>query len=84
MRERRAVRSDTLLCAGPGRLTAALAITIAHDGLPLDAAPFALLSGVPDPTPLVGPRIGITKAVATPWRVGLRGSPFRSRRFPTL
>jgi DNA-3-methyladenine glycosylase len=82
MEERRGLHDPRLLCAGPGRLCQALGVTRAHDGLPLDRAPFALL---PRPEPveiLVGPRIGITKAVALPWRYGLAGSRFLSKPFP--
>lgn len=80
MAERRGGASG--LCTGPGRLTQALAITAALDGAPLDQPPFdwGEREGVPDI--VTGPRIGITKAEDAPWRFGLRGSPFLSRRFP--
>lgn len=82
MRERRGPVADRLLTSGPGRLCQALAVTKAHDGLPLDAPPFALTDRSETPDTLIGPRIGITKGVATPWRFGLRGSPHLSRGFP--
>lgn len=84
MRRRRGCEDDRLLCAGPGRVGQALAITIAHNGLALDRAPFAIRSR-PDHLPVevaVGPRIGISKAMDLPWRYGLAGSTFLSRRFP--
>lgn len=83
MRARRGMDDERLLCAGPGRLTQALAITQAHYGLPLDRPPFRVLAA-PSDTPvevLSGPRIGISKAVDLPWRFGLAGSRFVSRRF---
>jgi DNA-3-methyladenine glycosylase len=83
MRARRGVEDVRLLCSGPGRLCQALAVTRAHDALPLDRPPFELRPrrGAP-PALAVGPRIGLTKAVDTPWRYGLAGSRFLSRRFP--
>ena len=42
MRRRRGLEDERLLCAGPGRLCQALAITREHDGLPLDRPPFRL------------------------------------------
>ena len=83
MRARRGLHDERLLCAGPGRVGQALGITLAHYGLPLDAPPFSVL-GAPPGTPvdvLTGPRIGISKAVDTPWRFGLAGSRYLSRRF---
>src|SRR5215470_14838079 len=44
MRRRRRVADERLLCAGPGRLCEALAITAAHNGAALDAARFALFA----------------------------------------
>ena len=81
MAERRGTDRARLLCSGPGRLCQALGVTRAHDGALLDQPPFALFA---DRTPelAVGPRIGLTKAVDTPWRFGALGSPFLSRPFP--
>ena len=82
MRARRGPVADLLLCAGPGRVGQALGITRAHDGLPLDRAPFALRSAPQAVEVVVGPRIGISRAQEMPWRFGLQGSRFVSRRFP--
>jgi DNA-3-methyladenine glycosylase len=81
MRARRGVEAERALCSGPGKLCQALAITHDHDGLPLDEPPFELLPRRTTPPIAVGPRIGITKAAERPWRYGLEGSPFLSRRF---
>ena len=82
MRARRGLEAPRLLCAGPGRLAQALGVTGAMTGLPLDAPPFRLLPrSEADPPIAVGPRIGLTRGVETPWRFGLGGSPFLSRPF---
>src|SRR6185503_14166496 len=44
MRRRRGLAEERLLCSGPGRLCQALAVTFAHNGLPLDRPPFALIA----------------------------------------
>ena len=82
MRRRRGVTEERLLCPGPGRLCEALGITGAHDGLALDRPPFELIARSEAVEVAIGPRIGITKAVDHPWRYGLKGSRFVSRRFP--
>jgi DNA-3-methyladenine glycosylase len=79
MRSRRGDVPDALLCAGPGRLTQALAITREHDGCSIVEPPFAL---EPPSAPVeiaVTPRVGITKAVDLPWRYVVRGSRWMSR-----
>jgi DNA-3-methyladenine glycosylase len=81
MRRRRGLRDDRLLCAGPGRVCEALRISRAHNGLPLDAAPFELRRRTGKVDIAVGPRIGLTKAVDQPWRYGLAGSRFLSKPF---
>ena len=81
MRRRRHLRDERALCSGPGKLTEALGITIAHNGLALDAPPIALYARKEKPEIVAGVRIGLTKAVELPWRYGLKGSKFLSKPF---
>ncbi|HEY5130369.1 MAG TPA: DNA-3-methyladenine glycosylase [Bradyrhizobium sp.] len=81
MRRRRGLHELRSLCSGPGKLTEALGITDAHNGLPLDAAPIALHARIGKVEVVAGVRIGITKAVELPWRYGLKGSKFLSKAF---
>ena len=82
MSERRGLDDMRLLCAGPGRLCQALAITREHDGLPLDQPPFALRARGAPVEIATGLRIGITRAADLPWRFVEVGSPFISRKIP--
>jgi DNA-3-methyladenine glycosylase len=82
MRRRRKTPDERSLCSGPGKLTEALGITHKHNGLALDAPPFALHAAASRPDVVSGIRIGLTKAVELPWRYGLRGSKFLSKPFP--
>jgi DNA-3-methyladenine glycosylase len=82
MAERRGTADPRLLCSGPGKLCQALAITGADDGALLDAPPFALYAADRACELAIGPRIGLSKAVDTPWRFGAAGSPYLSRPFP--
>src|SRR6202789_3509584 len=81
MRRRRGLHDERSLCSGPGKLTEALAITHAHNGLALDKPPMALYAPTAKPDVVTGLRIGLTKAVDLPWRYGLRGSKFLSKPF---
>jgi len=81
MHERRGTEDPRLLASGPGRLGQALGITRAHDGLRLDRAPFELQPAPQSIEVIVGPRIGISKAVDQPWRFGQRSSRFVSKPF---
>jgi DNA-3-methyladenine glycosylase len=81
MRRRRGLEPDRALCSGPGKLCQALGITRTLDGLPLDEPPFELFARGEELSPAIGRRIGITRAAEQPWRYGLAGSPFLSRRF---
>ncbi len=72
MRARRGQVRDLDLANGPGKLCQAFAIDASHYGTDLTAAQSAVVildDGTPPPNAaLVGPRIGLTKAVDTPWR----------------
>ncbi|MET0908504.1 MAG: DNA-3-methyladenine glycosylase [Ilumatobacteraceae bacterium] len=82
MRVRRGAVKDVDLADGPGKIGQAFAIGLDDYGLDLTDASSRvriLDDGTPPPAaPLVGPRIGLTKAVETPWRFrvppGLRTS----------
>ena len=81
MRRRRGVKDERLLCSGPGRLSQALALSIKHNELPVDAAPLAFYARPHAVEIVSGPRIGITKAAELPWRYGLKDSRFVSKPF---
>jgi DNA-3-methyladenine glycosylase len=54
----------------------------AFNGMRLDRAPFEVRAREGPVDIVAGPRIGISKAADVPWRFGLAGSRFLSRRFP--
>lgn len=72
VRRRRGDVAHRSLTDGPGKLCRALAIDLSHYGADLcvGASPVWLADdAVPPPeVPAVGPRVGITKGVDTPWR----------------
>lgn len=85
MRRRRALAPDAkdwLIASGPGKLAAALGITVAHNGIALTQSPLWIETGSPVAADAVacGPRIGITRAADWPLRFMERGSPWISRR----
>lgn len=78
---RRNTERPRLLCSGPGRLCQALGVDGSLDGLCLNQPPFSLTLPTEIPAVATGTRIGITRAADKPWRFGLQGSLFVSRRF---
>ncbi len=79
MRRRRGEVAEALLCAGPGRLAQALAITREHDGCTVTEPPFALEAGVGRIDVVTTPRVGISRAADRPWRYLIRGTEWASR-----
>jgi DNA-3-methyladenine glycosylase len=82
MQARRGLDETRLLAAGPGRLTQALGISAAHDGLDLAQPPFTLRPPVGVIDVVASPRVGITRAADHPWRFSQAGSTFVSRPRP--
>jgi DNA-3-methyladenine glycosylase len=78
---RRGQTNPRNLCSGPGKIAQALAVGRGMNGRPFDAPPFAFSPATSSVELVTGPRIGITRAADLPWRFGLAGSPFLSRRF---
>lgn len=83
MQERRGLDNERRLCAGPGCVGQALGLTMDLYGAALDAPPFALYARDPAQRLKIvsGPRIGVPKTPGLPWRFGLAGSPYLSKRF---
>lgn len=84
MRSRRGERiTDRDLARGPGRLCAAMALTVAENGLDLcgDTLSIAETPDFPMDAPVIAtPRIGITQAADWPWRFVVADSPWVSGR----
>ena len=78
MRARRGVLDDRALCSGPGKLTQALGITGADDGLVVTESPFALVSPADSVDVVATPRVGITRAADVPWRYLIRETTWAS------
>jgi len=86
MREvRGGIKDDRLLCAGPGRLTQAFAITKVHNGMDLTGGHELWISpGRPLAEDRIrsGPRRGISIGRERPWRFTEGGSEFVSAPRP--
>ena len=87
MVQRRGSENPKNLCSGPGKLCQAMGIDLDLDGVDLLDSQSAVRLRPPTQAlteeVVVGPRIGITKAVDQPWRFGLANSVHLSRPFPT-
>ncbi len=81
MRARRGRDGERQLCSGPGKLAQALAIDGADDGASVVNGERFQLHRPDGPVGAIarGSRVGISRAVAQPWRYALQGSPFVSR-----
>jgi DNA-3-methyladenine glycosylase len=83
MRVRRGLERVESLCSGPGKLTQALGIELAHNGSDLRRGPVVIAQrprAWRDVQIAIDRRIGITRAVELPWRFCASGSRFLSRR----
>ena len=79
MARRRGTRVPRLIGGGPGRLTEAMGVTLAHNRVDLGRGPLYLTEG-PRPGRIVAtPRIGISVATEVPWRFVDPDSPCLSR-----
>jgi DNA-3-methyladenine glycosylase len=85
MRARRGLERAEELCSGPGKLTQALGVGLAHNGSSLVDGPIELHARDPRaaaPRIVMGERIGITKAADLPWRFCDVDSRHVSRPWP--
>lgn len=80
MRARRGLEPLRVLCSGPGRLCQALGIDIDFNGQRIDGEIMRITPPGSRMSVAIGKRIGISRAVDMPWRFGVEGSPFLSRK----
>lgn len=80
MQRRRGNDDPRYLASGPGRLTQAMGITLAHNQADLVTGSLYVARGRDPVGSIVAtPRIGISVATDRRWRFVIRGSPFLSR-----
>jgi len=84
MRARRGLERFEDLCSGPGKLSQALGLSLDHNDTSLLTGPIEVFPPAGDrPVDhVIGPRIGITKAVDLPWRHCDASSACVSRPLP--
>lgn len=80
MQRRRGTAALRALANGPGRLTQAMGITLAHNRTDLVTGRLYVARRDRRPRRIAAtPRIGISAAIRRPWRFVVQGSPFLSR-----
>lgn len=83
MRRRRGVETGQLLAAGPGRLTQALGITLAHNGVdvtdPCESGLYVEDRGLPPFQICRSGRVGVSAAKDLQYRYYVAGSPYVSK-----
>jgi len=81
MFRRRRAKAPRDLCSGPGKLTQAMGITLAHYGADLTAGPLTVREAPDDDAFIVrqSSRIGITRSADLPLRFYVQDSPHVSR-----
>ncbi len=82
---RRGVAREVELCSGPGKLSQALAVSLALNDTSLVDGPLRIGARPPawrDVRWVTGPRVGISKAIDLPWRFCAIGAPSVSRPWP--
>jgi DNA-3-methyladenine glycosylase len=85
MCERRGLHRIEDLCSGPGKLTQAMGIWLDENGTSLQDGPIRMgprPAGWEDVASIVGPRIGINRAMELPWRFCAARSRSVSRPWP--
>ncbi len=84
MKQNRETCKETNLTNGPGKLTQAMEITLAHNGMSLSGRTVFMEDGIlqPDETVSSSKRIGISKSTDLLWRRYLAGNAFVSKARP--